>query len=304
MLWFKNAVWYRFNPDADFSAERLEQALQGSPFTPCNRHEQKRSGWGSPTAGLTESPLFVSNGFMLICLVQEEKILPSSVIKDALNERIAQIEKEEARKVYRKERATLKDEITFELLPRAFTRRRSCHALLAPHQGWIVVDASSPTRAEQLLSSLRETLGSLKVRLPEVQNSPQAEMSGWLMGERDVPSAFEIDEECELRDQYGEGAVIKIKGQMLTSPEIQAHIEGGMQVARLALTWEEQISLLLHDDLTLHRLKLTEQYRDQLEENTPEEELAALDADVAQLGLEFTRLLPQLLNCFGGESER
>ena len=48
--------------------------------------------------------------------------------------------------------------------------------------------------------------------MPEVQNSPQAEMSGWLMGERDVPSAFEIDEECELRDQYGEGAVIKIKG--------------------------------------------------------------------------------------------
>ena len=92
MLWFKNAVWYRFSPDKDFNEHSLAQALESKPFTPCSRHELKRVGWSSPTAGLTDSPLFASNGYLLICLLQEERILPSSVVRDALNERVEKIE--------------------------------------------------------------------------------------------------------------------------------------------------------------------------------------------------------------------
>lgn len=305
MLWFKNAVWYRFTADTDFDAEKLEQALLAKPFTPCNRHEQKRTGWTSPTYGLTESPVFASTGYLLVCLQQEERILPGSVVRDALNEKVEQIEQEEDRKVFRKERAQLKDEVTFELLPRAFTRRRPTHALISAEHGWIAVDASSITKAEQLLSELREALGSLRVRLPEVQHSPGATLSGWVMGSHDLPAGIELEQECEIKDTLAdESGVIKVKGQDLTSNEIRAHIEGGMEVSKLALCWEQQLRMVLHDDLTLHRLKLTDEYRDQLEEQAPEEELAALDADITQLGLEYTRLFPQLLAAFGGELER
>lgn len=305
MLWFKNAVWYRFTPDTDFDAEKLEQALLAKPFTPCSRHEQKRTGWTSPTYGLTESPVFASTGYLLVCLQQEERILPGSVVRDALNEKVEQIEAEEDRKVFRKERAQIKEEVTFELLPRAFTRRRPTHALVSAEHGWIAVDASSITKAEQLLSELREALGSLRVRLPEVQHSPGATLSGWVMGTHDLPSGIELEQECEIKDTLSEdGGVIKVKGQDLTSNEIRAHIEGGMEVSKLALCWEQQLRMVLHEDLTLHRLKLTDEYRDQLEEQAPEEELAALDADVTQLGLEYTRLFPQLLAAFGGELER
>lgn len=305
MLWFKNAVWYRFTADTDFDAEKLEQALLAKPFTPCNRHEQKRTGWTSPTYGLTESPVFASTGYLLVCLQQEERILPGSVVRDALNEKVEQIEQEEDRKVFRKERAQLKDEVTFELLPRAFTRRRPTHALISAEHGWIAVDASSITKAEQLLSELREALGSLRVRLPEVQHSPGATLSGWVMGSHELPAGIELEQECEIKDTLAdESGVIKVKGQDLTSNEIRAHIEGGMEVSKLALCWEQQLRMVLHDDLTLHRLKLTDEYRDQLEEQAPEEELAALDADVTQLGLEYTRLFPQLLAAFGGELER
>ncbi|MBS98610.1 MAG: recombination-associated protein RdgC [Oceanospirillaceae bacterium] len=305
MLWFKNAIWYRFKPESDLTPERLQEALNSKPFSPCSRHELKRVGWTSPTSGLTDDPVFTSHGFMLICLQQEERILPSSVVRDALAERVEKIEQEESRKVFRKERAQLKDEVTFELLPRAFTRRRPCHALIAPQQGWIIVDASALTKAELLLSELRDALGSLRVHLPEVQISPAARMSNWLQGDPSLPSGFELEQECELRDTLtDEKGVIRAKGQLLTSPEIRAHIDNGMEVAKLALCWEEQLRFVLHDDLTLHRLRLTDEYRDQLEEQAPEEELAALDADLTQLGLELTRLLPQLLTAFGGELER
>ena len=84
MLWFKNAIWYRFKPESDLTPERLQEALNSKPFSPCSRHELKRVGWTSPTSGLTDDPVFTSHGFMLICLQQEERILPSSVVRDAL----------------------------------------------------------------------------------------------------------------------------------------------------------------------------------------------------------------------------
>ncbi|SEG21475.1 recombination-associated protein RdgC [Marinobacterium lutimaris] len=305
MLFFKNATWYRFTPDTDFSADKLEQALSAKPFTPCSRHEQKRTGWTSPTHGLTESPVFASTGYLLICLQVEERILPGSVVRDALNEKVEQIEHDEERKVFRKERAQLKEEVTFELLPRAFTRRKPTWALISAEHGFIVVDANRMAKAEALLSELREALGSLRVRLPEVQRSPGATLSSWIIDGSDIPTPFQLEQECELHDTLAEDAgVIKVKGQDLTSNEIRAHIEGGMEVTKLALCWEQQLRFILKDDLTLARLKLTDKYRDQQEEQSPEEELAALDADVTQLGLEFTRLIPQLLEAFGGEMER
>lgn len=305
MLFFKNATWYRFTPDTDFDADKLEQALNSKPFTPCNRHEQKRTGWTSPTHGLTESPVFASNGYLLICLQHEERILPGSVVRDALNEEVEKIEHEEERKVYRKERATLKDEVVLELLPRAFTRRKPTRALISAQHGWIVIDSTSINKAEQLLSELREALGSLRVRLPDVQRSPGATLSNWIIDGSDIPTPFQLEQECELRDTLADDAgVIKVKGQDLTSNEIRAHIEGGMEITKLALCWEQQLRFILSTDLTLTRIKLTDEYRDQLEEQSPEEELAALDADVTQLGLEFTRLIPQLFSAFGGEMER
>lgn len=56
------------------------------------------------------------------------------------------------RKVYKKERDRTKDEIIQAFLPRAFIRRSATFAAIAPKQGLILVNASSPKRAEDLLS--------------------------------------------------------------------------------------------------------------------------------------------------------
>ncbi len=57
---------------------------------------------------------------MLIAARKEERILPGSVVRDALKEKVDEIEAEQMRKVYKKERDQLKDEII----------QLSCRALL------------------------------------------------------------------------------------------------------------------------------------------------------------------------------
>ncbi|GAA0683763.1 recombination-associated protein RdgC [Marinobacterium maritimum] len=302
MLWFRNLIFYRFEPPAGLTQEHLEQALAEHPFTPCGSQELSRSGWSQPINEAEEMLVFSSNGFLLINLMQEERILPASVVREQLDAKVALIEAEQSRKVYRKEKLQLKDEVVLDLLPRSFTRRRRTEAILMPQQGWILVNASSHKRAEDLLNQLREALGSLVVKLPQTRVSADKVMTSWLQGES-MPQGWALEDECELRDPMTEGSKISAKGQDLLCDEISAHLEAGMLVKRLALEWQQQIRFVLHEDLSLHRVRLSDEYREQLDAETPEDVLAARDTELARMGLEYARLLPEVLEAFGGEPQ-
>ena len=66
----------------------------------------------------------------------------------------------------RRERQAVTDEVTQDLLPRAFSRSTSVRAIIADRAGWIWVDSSSAGRSEEVLNHLREALGNLPVLLP------------------------------------------------------------------------------------------------------------------------------------------
>ena len=54
----------------------------------------------------------------------------------------------------------------------ARSRRRITRAWIDPEHGWLVVDAAGAARAEELIETLRDTLGSLAVQLVETERSP------------------------------------------------------------------------------------------------------------------------------------
>ena len=303
MLWFRNAIWYRFTPNDQFNEQALIDALSSRPFEPCRGAEPRSVGWGEVAPGVINQPVLTSHSFHLIAFREEEKILPSSVVKDQLDEKIEKIEAHESRKVYRKEKVQLKDDITLTLLPQAFTRRKTTRALIAPHQKLLIVEGSSFKRAEELLSTLREDLGSLSVKLTSTSVPVNRVFSDWLLESRNLPSQLELGSATELSDPLETSSQIKIKGQNLTDKEIQAHLNGGMLSERLALIWRDQLEFTLLSDLTLRSIRMTDQYQEQQTDRDASDEALALDADLALLGIEFTRLIPELLEAFGGEAE-
>lgn len=298
-MWFKNLIFYRLNAGTEYPLSQLEDAFAEHTFQPCASQELSRYGWIAPHPAL-DSPIFASQGAWLICAQKEEKIIPAAVVKRRLNERIAEIEQQQSRKVYRKEQLQLKDEIILDLLPRAFSRYQQTHALLLPRAGFILVDSATHKRAEELLNLLRQSLTTLPVVLPDVQHSPAAVMTQWLLQTRTEP-AFQCLDECELKDLHSEGGSVRIKGQDLFSSEISAHLEADKQVTKLAVSWDDSLTFILQDDLSLKRIRPTDQLSDSLNDADSDDPLARLDSDVARLALEYQRLLPQLLTVFGGE---
>jgi len=301
-MWFKNIRAYRLTKPFDLSPEKLGKNLAGRGFVPCARTQAVSVGWVPPLGGESEQLVHGAAGRLLLKMKREEKLLPSTVVREQLEEKVAAIEAAQGRKVYRKERLNLKDEIVQDCLPRAFSRSSHIHAYIDIKANWIFVDSASASRAEELLNLLREGIGSFPVLLPQVNNAPTAVMTAWLL-HRSLPNDFELGQECELREPGEEGGVVRCRGVDLLSEEVETHLHAGKQVVRLALGWDERVSLLLAEDLCLRRLRFADELMKENEDIPEADQAARLDADFALMADAITGLQARILALFGGEVE-
>lgn len=300
-MWFKNLRLYRLTEKWELTVEELSAKLAEFKFNPCGSLDPLRYGFEFPLGRHGSEFVHVTNGYIMICAKKQEKILPGGVIKEALEEKIQAISEAEARSVSRKERDSLKDEIIFSLLPKAFTRSTLDYAYIAPQEKLIVVNSSSAKRAEDLLSKLREALGSLRCLPIAPKNIPTQVMTHWLH-ESQAPHQFELGEEVELQATK-DGRTIRAKRQDLTAAEILNHLESGMHASKIALIWKESISCIIDDQLGIKRLKFEDVISEKANERNPESKAEQFDADFAIMAMELKNFIAALIAAFGGESD-
>jgi len=302
-MWFKNLALYRFTEPFTLAADELEEKLSDKRFRPCGSHDEFSFGWTSPIGNASEQLIHASNGFMMLCLKKEEKVIPAAVINEMLQEKVAEKEEQEARKLSKKERTTIKDELIFELLPRAFSFSKKTYAYIDPKGGWMVVDAASAKKAEDLLSHLRKCLGSLPVVPVNTVDKPTVIMTQWLTDNNSIAKDLLVEDECELRSTEDEGSIIRCKRHNLALPEITNHLDNGKQVIKLALNWTDRLSFILDENLAIKRLKFLDLIQDQVADAETDDEVAQFDVDFSIMTLELANFLPRLLEIFGGENK-
>lgn len=300
-MWFRNLLVYRLNLETPLQLEELETALAKLPAKACGSQVPSTYGFIAPWGKGEDAPLVhVSQGFMLVAARQEERILPSSVVRDALNEKVDELEAAEVRKVYKKEKDQLKDEIIQTLMPRAFIRKSVTFAAIDSKNGFIYVDASSAKRAEELLSAMREAMGSLPVRPISVKQAPLATFTGWLK-QHEASNGLLLLDECELRDSAEDGGIIRIKREDLASEEVQNHLSAGKLATMLSLAWEDKLSFMLDDKLAIKRLRFEDLLQSQAEQDGGDDAASQFDASFTLMMLTLQDFIPQLLEALGGE---
>lgn len=300
-MWFKNLSVFRLTEAFTLSSDELEQKLEPMQFTPCGPHELATMGWTAPLGKSSQQLLHSSNGFMMLCAKKEERVLPTSVINEMTAERIADKEEQQKRKLSKRERTEIKDELIFELLPKAFTFSTFTYAYIDPKGGWLVVDSASAKKAEDLLSLLRKSLGSLPAIPINTVNRPSTVMTEWLSSEQ-FPDDIHIEDECELRSPEEEGGSVRCKRHNLFVPEIKNHLESGKEVVKLAISWDQRIAFVLDDILSVKRLRFLDLVQDQVADSNAEDAASRFDADFSIMSMELANFLPRLLELFGGEN--
>jgi recombination associated protein RdgC len=260
--------------------------------------DKQSRGWVSPQGN---GPLVHAlNRQWLIALGVEQKLLPASIINQFAKERIAELEAQQGHRVGRKETKEIKELVTDELLPRAFAHRRTTFVWIDPVNGWLVVDAASPAKADEVLELLGKTLDDLPLKLLHTQLSPVAAMTGWLAG-GEAPPGFTIDRELELRSIDEGKATVRYVRHDLEGDEIRAHIAAGKSATRLGMTWNDKISFVLTEQLQIKRLAFLDILKEEAEsqaETTDE----LFDLDFTLMTGELARLLADLVEALGGEN--
>lgn len=297
-MWFKNLAIYQLDDAKSIIEELNDDSLQPQVFHPCRGLDTSRSGWISPLGRHSEQLAHHCDGRIMLCLRREERILPSQVVREALDEKVDAIMDREQRKVGRKEKSDLKDEIVVDLLPRAFTRSALTYGYIDPANGWIIIDSASSNRAEEWLELLRASLGTLKVVPLTSTNAPQAVMTEWL--QTAPPADLSISDQCELQHTGAQGGTIRIRGLDLQSPAIRQHLKSDSQATKLSLEWQQRIAFILHEDLSVRRLRFLDLVMDEAAETEVEDEASRFDADFALMGAELARFIPALCTHLGG----
>ena len=298
-MWFRNLQLYHLQQAFDLNPEELHEKLEPQSARECGSMEPSTYGWVKPLGRNSSQLTHATNGCIMLCTRSEEKILPASVIREKLAQKVEEIEEAESRKVRRREKEELKDILMQQLLPQAFTKSSLTYAYIDTKGRWLLVDASSPKKAEELINLLRESLGSLRVKPLVPAQSPTAVMTSWL-AERAPQDGFVVVDECELRDPMDEGGIIRCRRQDLMGDEIAPNLKAGKQVVRLALEWAERISFVLCEDLSIKRLGFMDMIQEEAAEVAAEDDSARFDADFTIMSLELGRFIPALLEQFGG----
>lgn len=302
-MWFKNLSLYRFLQPFAWTAEELDARLAARAFRPTADLEAQFTGWVSPLGEDRPPGVHAAGGYLAFCARKEEKVMPAGAVRDAVAARVREIEQRERRPVRGRRRAEIKDDVIFEMLPRAFTRSRVSHAWVDPGGGWLAVDAASPRKAEEMVTFLRETLETLPVIPLAVASAPHAVMTGWLTS-GEIPLDFHVEDECDLLDPGEDRGTVRARRQDLGSEEMRTHLDAGKVVTQLALTFEDRLSFVLDQRLTIKRLKFLDIVQEAAREVDAQSTAERFDADFAVMSLELARFLPRLVHAFGGEAPR
>jgi recombination associated protein RdgC len=299
-MWFRNLIVYRLPADWAVSAAELEDHLSRRTLQPCGPFDMFSRGWVPPAA--SGRLLHTVNQQHLIALGVDQKLLPASVIRQVATERAAVQANEQGFPVSRRQMRDIKMRVTEELRARALTRRRVTRAWIDPQNGWFVIDAAGAARADELVETLRDTLGSLAVQFMETERSPQQAMSSWLV-HGDAPSRFAIDQDLELQAADANKATVRYTRHPLDVREVQGHIKAGKYPMKLGLTWSDRVSFMLTEKLQVKRLEFLEMTKDSADGGDVDA-AEQFDIDFAVMTGELARLLDDLGEALGGQPQR
>jgi len=298
MSLFKNALLYRITAWAPPSLDEVTERLAGAAFAECGPTQPQSLGWVPPRDEKHGALIEAIGGAYILKLQVERRAVPAATVKLALEKKLDAIEAETGRRPKGKFAKELKEEITQELLPRAFTRRSSTLIWIDAAAKLLVVGAQSIGTGDMAVTVLVEALsGGVQLKLLQTTTAPATAMAHWLISQ-DPPAGFSVDRETTLQQPDSEKAAVRYTRHTLDLAEVAQHIQQGKLPTQLALTWQSRVSFVLTDSLALKGIKLLDVV---LESRADAPEADAFDADVALMTGELSQLFVALTHALGGE---
>lgn len=294
---FKNATAYLVTPGFRLDPEMLAR----HPARHCAANEGHTAGFAEPCAHSTAELAHHVAGHTLICLETEDRLLPGSVVAEEVESRAADLEDRQGYKPGRKQMRELKERVTEELLPKAFTQKRRTRGVFAGQ--YFIVDTSSPARAEMLVDALRHALDTSPLSLIQTRKPITGEMIQWLLG--GTPSILTVDDFVELEKAEPGKPAIAYKRTTLDESDMRRRIGDGYVPRKIGVTLGDRLSFKVDDNLHLKQMVACElMQRDKRHQDAAANDMAeSFDADITLMVGELVSAYDFLVDELGGLAE-
>lgn len=311
---FKNMLIYSVHPETAVLLNHkieVEEVLLNCPAGDPSGGNWRVIGFAPISETHPDQLCFIGAGRASIFrAVISERNLPGAVIREHVMARARKIEEREDRKVYKKEYAQLKDEVTLELLPKAFIRRTVVPMMFIPAKknhdepSLLVVGTSSQKKADDVLNVLREALGSLKV-MPRTYSKPFEALLNYVAN--DVASNFLCNGNLKVSNPHGKQ--ITLKGVDVLSEEV-VEIMQDCSIREMGLTYlsDEGVGLMefgLTSTGIFKGVKMSGLLNEKIRENVSDDadEMALIDAGVYLWSEELKALDESIFKLLNGTIE-
>ncbi len=294
---FKNARIFQLPQDFTIESDTFSEQLEHDALKPCGPQDMASQGWISPFNRESDVYCWQSGSAQLIMFAIEEKILPAAVVNQELQEKVSSVQTDTGSKPGRKVQSDMKQEILFELLPQAFTKLKKMGAYIDNELNLLVVDSASQNPAENLVSQLRQTLGSFKAEAFGESSAMATVLTKWVT-DGHAEGGFEFGSSIVLETLDEAKSVIRAKNVNYLTDEMKRHIENGYLVTQIGLIYDDRVEFTLTHDFAVKSIKFTDVVLDELEHEAIESEEQLLDSRFTLLSLELRELYKALFHIF------
>ncbi|MDA3920562.1 MAG: recombination-associated protein RdgC [Salinisphaera sp.] len=297
-MWIRNLCVFLGSEPFKWTAAELEEKLADALCPECGNQTVSVAGFVPPIKG-EHAMSYAVDGLVIAVHQEITRVLPGAVLTEEVDERVERIETAEGRKVSRREKADIRDEAHFELLPRAFTRSKRTPVIVDLRSSRVWVDVGSEKRAEDIVAALREALGSLPVKRADSRVPPIEELSRWVEDPTTLPNGFECGDRCSFESSDEVKSTVRVTAMDLQREEVQAHLAAGMQAVKLNVAVDDAIEFDLDENLDLKRIRALDLIQDDLDSVDVDDAVAELTARMALQGEALRGVLDRLYTHFG-----
>lgn len=273
---FKQAQLFSLNKALPKQLSSLLPKMEPLLFKSCPPSFTSSHGWIAPTTGQDASLVYSMDHYVLFNIQFEEKVLPTGVIRKELDNKVNELQSKEDRKIYSKEKKTLRDEITMTLLPRAFTQLSQVYACVDTKNNWLILNSLQAEKTKSILSTFKKCFDVDATPL-KLKKIPYI-LTQWIKT-NEWPDNIEILDSCFLQDPNQVKRSIRSQAQDIFSSPIQALIDSGLEVKQLQLCWQDALRFTLTEHMHLKNLRYEDQIANDADEAASESALDRFNTD-------------------------
>jgi recombination associated protein RdgC len=168
------------------------------------------------------------------------------VVNQVTKARAAELEEQQGFKPGRKQLKELKEQVTEELLPRAFSIRRDTRVWIDPVNGWLAIDAAGTAKADEVRGMLFKAIDPLPVANLQVNLSPVRHDR--MAGHRHRAGRLHARPGNRAPATRARQPSATVRHRHAAGP-LRRHIAAGKRCTRLAMTWNDRVSFVLTEAL-------------------------------------------------------